>query len=51
MTQRVENIIKGSAQPTKQALEQVFVKKKDGAQLKRLQVDLSEEVGLGSIQI
>ena len=57
MTQRVKNVIKRS---TQQALEQAFVKNKtvfhkkclskyDEAQLKRLQVDLTEGVDLVSI--
>ena len=60
MIQRLENVIKRSAQPTEQTLEQAFVKNKavfrkrclckyDGARLKRLQVDLTEEVILVSI--
>ena len=62
MTQWVKNVIKRSARHTEQALEQAFVKNKavfykkclskyDGAELKRLQADLTEEVGLGYIQI
>lgn len=55
INRRVENAISGSAQPTEQALEQAFVKsnaifhkkclsKCDGEQLRRLQVDLTENV-------
>ena len=58
MTGRVKNIINRSAQLTEQAFiknKAVFHKKclfkYDGAQLKRLQMDLTEEVGLVSIQI
>ena len=62
INRRVENAISGSDQPTEQALEQAFVKsnaifhkkclsKCDGEQLRRLQVDLTENVGLISIQI
>ena len=61
MTPRVKNLIKRSDRPTEQALEQTVFKNKavfhkkclskyDGAGLKRLQADLTEEVGLVSIK-